>query len=143
MCHDCFQHYVFNHTKAEEKELQVIKKLQSNARITRRTLDEVAIEKGIAQVIENLSKAKPGQLLELNYDAVSVPEKIDEDLHSFLVYEVKGHVTKYFLFIEKAMQDLARRKQLSDDLLDSVDTSLCNHICPQRYAPDLDSSDEG
>jgi hypothetical protein len=41
-------------------------------------------------------------------DAVSVPEKIDEDLHFFLVYEVKGHVTKYFLFIE-AMQDLARQ----------------------------------
>ncbi len=48
---------------------------------------------------------------------MSVPEKIDEELHSFLVYEVKGHVTKYFLFIEKTMQSLARRKQFSDDLL--------------------------
>ena len=28
-------------------------------------------------------------------------------------------------------------------LLDSVDTSLCKHICPQRYAPDLNSSDKG
>ena len=32
---------------------------------------------------------------------------------------------------------------LSIASLDSVDTSLCKHICPQRYAPDLDSSDEG
>ena len=28
-------------------------------------------------------------------------------------------------------------------LLDSVDTSLYKHICPQRYAPDLNSSDKG
>lgn len=116
MCHDCFQSYVFKHVKVEEQELQTIKKLQTDARSTRRTLDEVAIEKGIAQVIENLSKAKPGQLLALNYDAVSVPEKIDEDLHAFLVYEVTGHVARYFLFIEKTMQDLVRRKQFSDDL---------------------------
>lgn len=30
-----------------------------------------------------------------------------------------------------------------DYTLDSVDTSLCKHICPQRYAPDLNSSDKG
>ena len=117
MCHGCFQNYVFNQKKEDEKALKTIKKLQIDARSTRRTLDEIAIEKGITQVIMNLSKAKPGQLLELNYDAVSVPEKIDEDLHFFLVYEVKSHVTKYFLFIEKTMQDLTRRKQFSDDLL--------------------------
>jgi len=28
-------------------------------------------------------------------------------------------------------------------ILDSVDTSLCQHVCPQGYAPDLDSSNEG
>ena len=60
--------------KAEERELQTIKRLQIDARSTRRTLDEVAIEKGITQVVINLSKAKPGPLLELNYDAVSVPD---------------------------------------------------------------------
>lgn len=117
LCHDCFQCYVFKHTKADEVELQAIKKLQSNARSTRRTLDEVAIEKGISKVIENLSKAQPCQLLELNYDAVRVPKKIDEELHSFLVFEVKGHVTRYYQYIEKTMQDLVRRKQFSDDLL--------------------------
>ena len=34
--------------------------------------------------------------------------------------------------------DIIERKRL-----DSVDTSLCKHICPQRYAPDLNSSDKG
>ena len=33
--------------------------------------------------------------------------------------------------------------RISTAELDSVDTSLCKHICPQRYAPDLNSSDKG
>lgn len=136
VCHDCFQGYAFNHLKAEEKELQTIKKLQIDARSTRRTLDEVAIEKGIAQVIINLSKAKPGELLELNYDAVSVPEKIDEELHSFLVYEVKGHVTKYFLFIEKTMQDLSRRNQFSDDLLRAQIKESYRKLAEKKNSPE-------
>ena len=123
--------------KAEERELQTIKRLQIDARSTRRTLDEVSIEKGITQVVINLSKAKPGQLLELNYDAVSVPEKIDEDLHSFLVYEVKGHVTKYFLFIEKAMQDLARRKQFSDDLLRAQIKESYRKLAEKKNSPEM------
>ena len=136
-CHDCFQSYVFNHTKAKEKELQIIKKLQSDARSTRRTLDEVDIEKGIAQVIENLSKAQPGQLLALNYDAVSVPEKIDEELHSFLVYEVTGHVARYFLFIEKTMQDLVRRKQFSDDLLRAQIKESYRKLAEKKNSPEM------
>ena len=137
MCHDCFQSYVFKHRKTEEKELQTIKKLQDNARSTRRALDEVAIEKGITQVIENLSKAKPCQLRELNYDAVSVPEKIDENLHFFLVYEVTGHVAKYFLFIEKTMQDMVRRKQFSDDLLRAQIKESYRKLSDKKISPEL------
>ena len=33
--------------------------------------------------------------------------------------------------------------EICESVLDSVDTSLCKHICPQRYAPDLNSSDKG
>ena len=136
LCHDCFYKYVFKHTKAEEKELQKIKKLQTDARSTRRTLDEGAIEKGIAQVIDNLSKAKPGQFVALNYDAVSVPEKIDGDLHSFLVYEVIGHVARYFLFIEKTMQDLVRRKQFSDDLLRAQIKESYRKLAEKKNSPE-------
>ncbi len=137
MCHDCFQSYVFKHTKAEEKDLQIIKKLQSDARSTRRTLDEVAIEKGIAKVIDNLSKAKPAQLLTLNYDAVSVPEKINKDLHFFLVHEVTGNVARYFLFIEKTMQDLVRRKQFSDDLLRAQIKESYRKLAENKKSPEM------
>lgn len=137
MCHDCFQSYVFKHTKAEEKELQVIKKLQSDARSTRRTLDEVAIEKGIAKVIDNLGKVKPNQLQILNYDAVSVPEKINEDLHLFLVNEVTGHVARYFLFIKKTMQDLERRKLFSDELFRAQIKESYRKLAEKKNSPEL------
>ena len=68
---------------------------------------------------------------------MSETEKIDEDLHSFLVYEVKGHVTKYFLFIEKAMQDLARRKQLSDDLLRSQIKESYRKLAKKKNSPEM------
>jgi len=136
MCHDCFYKYVFKHKKVEEKELQRIKKLQMDARSTRRILGEIAIEKGITQVIENLSKAKPSQFLELNYDAVSVPEKIDENLHFFLVNEVTGHVAKYFLFIEKTMQDMVRRKQFSDDLLRAQIKESYRNLAEKKNNPE-------
>ena len=38
---------------------------------------------------------------------------------------------------------LAQKILFDPITLDSVDTSLCKHICPQRYAPDLNSSDKG
>jgi hypothetical protein len=137
VCHDCFQSYVFKHKKAEEKELQIIKKLQTDARSTRCTLDEVAIEKGITQVIEKLSKAKPDELTELNYDAVSVPEKIDETLHHFLVHEVKGNVVKYFLFIKQTMKDVVQRKQLSDSLLRAQIKESYRKLSDKKISPEL------
>ena len=137
VCHDCFQSYVFKHKKAEEKELQIIKKLQTDARSTRCTLDEVAIEKGITQVIEKLSKAKPDELTELNYDAVSVPEKIDETLHHFLVHEVKGNVVKYFLFIKQTMKDMVQKKQLSDDLLRAQIKESYRKLSDKKISPEL------
>ena len=43
-------------------------------------------------------------------------------------------------FLEKLTE---KRASIFMSDLDSVDTSLCKHICPQRYAPDLNSSDKG
>jgi hypothetical protein len=136
VCHDCFHRYIFDHTKAEEIELQTMKGLQITSRSTRCTLDEVAIEKGIAQVIEKLASAKSEQLVALNYDALSVPEKIDEELHSFLVYEVKGHVTRYFLYIENTMQELVRRKQFSDDLLRAQIKEAYRKLAEKKNSPE-------
>ena len=137
MCHDCFQNYVFKHTKTEEKDLVTIKKLQSDARSMRQILDEVAIEKGITKVIYNLSKAKPTQLLSLNYDALRVPEKIDEELYLFLVDEVTAHVTKYYLFIEKTMKDLAQQSQLSDGLLRAQIADSYRKLAEKKKSPEI------
>lgn len=117
VCHDCFQKYTLSHTKAEEKSLKGIKKLQTDSRSTRQTLDDIAISKGIELVIENLSNAKPTELKELTYDPVSVSEKINEDNSFFLVNEVKSNVARYYKYIEKTMQNLAVRNIYSDDLI--------------------------
>lgn len=117
VCHDCFQNYTLSHTKTEEKSLKAIKKLQMDARSTRQTLDDIAINKGIELVIENLSNAKPSELKDLTYDPVSVSEKIDEDNCYFLVNDIKNNVARYYNYIEKTMRNLSMKNVYSDDLI--------------------------
>lgn len=117
VCHDCFQKYTLSHTKAEEKSLKAIKKLQMDARSTRQTLDDIAISKGIELVIENLSNAKPSELKDLTYDPVSVSEKIDEGKSYFLVNDIKNNVARYYKYIEKTMRNLSMKNVYSDDLI--------------------------
>lgn len=117
VCHDCFQNYTLSHTKAKEKSLKAIKKLQIDARSTRQTLDDIAINKGIELVIENLSNAKPSELKDLTYDPVSVSEKIDEDNCYFLVNDIKNNVARYYNYIEKTMRNLSMKNVYSDDLI--------------------------
>lgn len=45
VCHDCFQAYTLKHTVKECKALKSVKKLQSDSRISRNILDEIAINK--------------------------------------------------------------------------------------------------
>lgn len=117
VCHDCFQKYALSHAKSEEKNLKAIKKLQIDSRTTRQTLDDIAINKGIELVIENLSKAKPTDFKELTYDPVSIAEKIDENKNYFLVNDIRSNVARYYQYIENTMKNLAMKNVYSDDLI--------------------------
>lgn len=143
VCHDCFQKYTLSHTKAEEKSLKAIKKLQMDARSTRQTLDDIAISKGIELVIENLSNAKPSELKDLTYDPVSVSEKIDEDNCYFLVNDIKNNVARYYNYIEKTMRNLSMKNVYSDDLIraqmkESYKQLASNHtLTPEQIFSEL------
>lgn len=117
VCHDCFQKYTLSHTKAEEKALKAVKKLQSDARSSRQILDDIAINKGLELVIENLSKVNPSEMKELTYDPVSVSEKINENECYFLVNDINNNVARYYYYIEKTMRNLAMKNVYSDDLI--------------------------
>ena len=136
LCHDCFQKYAFKHTKNEERKLQAIKKVQMQTRDSKNALDQIAIEKGISQVISNLSRAKPKDFVEISYEALSVAEKIDEDEHGILLNQVTGDVTKYFLFVEKSMQDAAKKKLFNDVLLRAQIKAAYEKLEEQKNSPE-------
>lgn len=117
LCHDCFQSYSLKHTQADEKELQKIKQLQVQTNNARTTLRGTDIEKGIRRVLENLSRAKVSDFADLNYNAITVTKKIDQDADYFLLDEVMRNVTRYYLFIEKNMKQLVKQEVFSDELL--------------------------
>ena len=128
--------YAFKHTKNEERKLQAIKKVQMQTRDSKNALDQIAIEKGISQVISNLSRAKPKDFVEISYKALSVAEKIDEDEHGILLNQVTGDVTKYFLFVEKSMQDAAKKKLFNDVLLRAQIKAAYEKLEEQKNSPE-------
>jgi len=136
LCHDCFQKYAFKHTKQDEKELQAIKKVQMQTRDSKNVLDTIGIEKGIDQVVSNLSRAKPKDFIEISYEALSVSEKIDEGSHSILLNQVTSDVTKYFLFVEKSMQDAAKKKLFNDLLLRAQIKAAYEQLADKKYSPE-------
>lgn len=136
LCHDCFQKYAFKHTKVEETALQAIKKVQMQTRDSKNVLDTIGIEKGISQVVSNLSRAKPKDFIEISYEALSVSEKIDEGSHSILLNQVTSDVTKYFLFVEKSMQDAAKKKLFNDLLLRAQIKAAYEKLADKKYSPE-------
>lgn len=119
LCHDCFKKYTYKHTKAQEKELITVKKMQMQYRSSQSVLDELSIEKGIVKVVEALSRAKAKDLETLNYDAVSVSEKIDENGHVFLFNQVNMNVLRYFRFVERCMQEAVMKNYFDEEILRS------------------------
>lgn len=137
LCHGCFNSYILKHTKAEEKELLSIKALQRQISDARQTLRTTDIETGIRKVVENFSRAKGEDFLDLNYDPVAVPEKIDGQTDFFLLDEVMRNVTRYYLFIEKTMQDLAKEKVFNDELLRAQIKASYKKLEDKKLEPDL------
>lgn len=136
VCHDCFQKYALNHTKKEATVIKATKKLQSDARSTRQTLDDIAINKGIELVIENLSKAKPLELRKLSYDPVSIAEKIDENSCFFLVNDIKNNVAKYYRYIESTMQSLSLKNVYSDELIRAQIKESYKQLSEKKLTPE-------
>jgi hypothetical protein len=136
LCHNCFQKYTFKQTKVEERKLQAIKKVQMQIRDSKNTLDEIAIEKGISQVIQNLSRAKAKDFVEISYSALSVAEKIDENEHGFLFNQVMSDVTKYFLFVEKTMQNAVKKKMFNDGLLRAQIKAAYEKLADKKNSPE-------
>lgn len=117
VCHDCFEKYILKHTASERKELEAVKKLQTDARNARSTISEVHIDKGIKMVVESLVNLKPSTLTSLNYEPTFIANKIDENENLLLAETVKNYVTKYYFYINQIMQNLSRQKQYSDELI--------------------------
>lgn len=117
LCPDCFHAYSVKHKKTDETQLKKIKNAYSRSAHARQTLTTVDIERGITKVVESLGRAKPKDFEELTFEPVAVKEKIDEDTDHFLLDDVLRHVTRYFRFIEKQLQEQARLGAFEDDLL--------------------------
>lgn len=134
LCPPCFHSYVLGHKKADEVELRRNKEGQIRSSQARNTLTTVDIERGISKVAEKLSNAKAEDFEALNYEPVAVKEKIDATTDFFIFDEVIQHVTRYFRFIERELQDQARLQAFDDDLLRAQIKASCRKLVDKGYS---------
>lgn len=99
-------------------------------------LSNYEIERGIQKVVEALGKSKPTDFEELTYTPVTVGEKINFNKHYFLYNEVLASVTKYYTFVEKMMQEQAKKKEFDDELLRAQIKALYKKLAARKCTPE-------
>ncbi|OIJ79301.1 hypothetical protein APY06_07690 [Cutibacterium avidum] len=134
LCPDCFHAYTLTHKKSDVKDLRRNKKAQVDAAQARKTLTTVDIERGISKVVEKLGNANPKEFEPLNFDPVAVKDKIDQSVDVFVFDEVFMHVTRYFRFIEKELQEQAQLKTFDDGLLRAEIRASYTKLADKGYA---------
>lgn len=117
LCPACFQTYVLGHKKPEANALKKYQDIQARSADARQLLSTVDIERGIVKVIEKLGNAIYTDFEPLDFHPVAVKDKIDEHADFFIYDEVVTHVTRFYRFIDRQMQEEVRLKTFDDTLL--------------------------
>ena len=77
--------------------MQAIKKVQMQTRDSKNVLDTIGIEKGISQVVSNLSRAKPKDFIEISYEALSAVSYTHLDVYKRQAFAVLRKLESRFL----------------------------------------------
>lgn len=117
LCYSCFDSYILGYTQQKEKELKTVKTIQSSSRYSNIVLDEIEIEKGITLIVEKISEAKEEDLKNLNYNPVSINEKVEDESEFMLRETIEFYVAKYYTFVHKTMQNLSEEGKFKDELV--------------------------
>lgn len=134
LCPACFQSYVLSHTRTEANALKKVKDIQVRSAQAREVTASVDIERGIAKVIEKLGNANYNDLETLDFEPVAIKDKIDERSDFFIYDEVVTHVTRYYRFIERQMQEEVRLKTFDDTLLRAQIKALARRLTDKGYS---------
>lgn len=134
LCPGCFHNYSLGHRKTDSTELSNVKQLQMRSAESRQVLSTVDIEHGISKVVENLGNAKFKDFEQLTYEPVAVRKKIDEQREYFIYDEVMSHVTRYYSFIHKQMQEEAQLQTFDDDLLRAQVKAMSRKLVDRGYS---------
>lgn len=98
------ENYMNNPTIDEFKELYDIKKVLSKRYKAKQAINRMELEEDIRYVISSLTELSPSEMVELEYNALKIDQKISDD--PLLKNEIKRQVVEYYRFIENVFKEL-------------------------------------
>lgn len=110
LCPQCFATYQMDNKKSLVTLLKSRKKSLSNHIESINILSSSELEKGLTDVISNITKLKQKDLVSSTLDPKGIKDKIDpdHDLHLYLM--VTQQVTTYFFKLQEILENLDKRK---------------------------------
>ncbi|WP_027107091.1 ABC-three component system protein [Ligilactobacillus ceti] len=113
LCPQCFSIFQLDDDKTRIKELKLSKKMLSKHFVSEELLDPIHLEKGLTDVLSNLSKLNP-MTISVSLDPKEISQKVT-DPNLYLL--VKNNVTTYFLSIKKIMINLDKQGVIEYEIL--------------------------
>lgn len=104
-CPDCWSKHSLNPTRAQIKELQVIKRLLEAKRIAFSNMDDIRLGKGVVSVINSIDKISSEEdPPDIEYDPKRVEEKINPQDYPVLYAAVRQYVDYNFKKLKVILQ---------------------------------------
>lgn len=105
LCEPCHTQQDYHTSKSEYEKLVAIKK-RLNLKFNLKELsDDLGLEKDIKIVIGKLADIKTAEFIKLNYSAIPLANKFNND-DELLKNKVKHYIDNYYYFIKKEFQNL-------------------------------------
>ena len=105
LCIPCHEQQDLHTSKDEYEKLVSIKKRLNLEFKLKEISDSLGLEKDIKIVIEKLVDVKTAELVKLNYSAIPITNKFNQD-DGILKNKIKQYVDNYYYFIKQEFQEL-------------------------------------
>ena len=123
LCPKCHDKYVISPTSEETERLQKIKATQMREASALEIASEIKIEVEIYEVLSKITSVTEVELVPLNYNPVSVTNKIQKD-NKMLLRRIHFNVMTYFNYVKDVFRQMCKENRLRFDSL-AAQMKLC------------------
>jgi len=114
LCPDCSKRYLLARDDGQMNRMEIIKRHLMSEAETIEVLANTRVEEGVERVLRKISDAPIMELIPLNYEPVSLREKILPENRALYI-KAKAYVTEYYPTVHGIFQQLSKERKLRFD----------------------------